>query len=931
MKRRISLIGMIVLCILAASAFAPEQAQAADRSLTETRGVYWYDPHETGIDLTDTYIYDDALLRGDSLPYNQRLATMSYELAVTSISSERTNDYSIKSQNLRAYLEDNGFTGFDTNEDYKKKMTAETIGVACAHKKIRDGGKAYTVLAIVPRSAGYELEWQGNFATGPSGDHSAFEAAAGKVLTFAGSYIQQHGITGDIKVWMPGYSRGAGVTSLAAKAIIDDARAALGLGEGTRLELKNFYCYCYGTPRAADMTGEDYGNPKYDYIHNTFDRFDLVTNLPPEGLGLGRYGTETPAAGDMADYDRVLRFFREMNPVLYNSYVRGGDPNEFTPMKIDTAALTDGKLSFAPDDAPYFKEKTQEEFLGLVADAITAASGGSREVFHETYAGPVGRLAGYYFTHTKQAGEMGTAIMGSKFAIPAAVGMFLSYNADRYADQQISDSAYTELKEALTELQARIAELEDGPEKTQLTEQYREIAEKIEQKENFGSYADAAWTITAGLYGLALAEGLEASGASQEQIDQLTGPDDSKAMCRLLAYVLLYDAQQTEGFSFDYLNQEFRHLATFLGNSGRYMQPHHNEYILSWLKVKDPAYDNMVKENAAQTAGYRRVYIDQPKGSDVTALVKNSKGKSIARLRNGALVSSTDPWVAVTSSDGGGWLRLPANETYTVDLSVSRAAALSLRVTEYSVYEGREVRKVTRDRNYNWQKMTVNAGEKVTLHVAGIKASGGTYKLASSAYYYISKGKPVIVAKGTASGQKAIRISWNKVSGADRYVIYMTRCDTGKEKRVTKKVKVISGNRTSWKKTRLKKKTAYKFKVVAQKKQNGKYVTLATSKLGHVITGNVWKTCTNPKKLKLKKSSFSMTKGKKVTIRATVTKAKAGKKLLTHAKRLRFTSDNPAVASVNAKGVVTAKGKGSCRIYVQAVSGLWKTVKVTVR
>ena len=69
-----------------------------------------------------------------------------------------------------------------------------------------------------------------------------------------------------------------------------------------------------------------------------------------------------------------------------------------------------------------------------------------------------------------------------------------------------------------------------------------------------------------------------------------------------------------------------------------------------------------------------------------------------------------------------------------------------------------------------------------------------------------------------------------------------------------------------------------------------------------------------------------------MTIKASVSKAKAGKKLATsHAANLRFVSNNPKVATVNAKGKVTAKSKGTAVVYVQTINGIWKTCKVTVK
>lgn len=108
---------------------------------------------------------------------------------------------------------------------------------------------------------------------------------------------------------------------------------------------------------------------------------------------------------------------------------------------------------------------------------------------------------------------------------------------------------------------------------------------------------------------------------------------------------------------------------------------------------------------------------------------------------------------------------------------------------------------------------------------------------------------PVLAAKGIASGKKAVKISWNNV-GADRYVIYMVKCN-----------------------------------------KRGKAIGKEQAKIVNV---------------------------------------KKSKKLLKHTKKLRFTSSNSNIATVTAGGKVTAKAKGTCKIYVQTVNGIWKTCKVTV-
>ena len=49
-----------------------------------------------------------------------------------------------------------------------------------------------------------------------------------------------------------------------------------------------------------------------------------------------------------------------------------------------------------------------------------------------------------------------------------------------------------------------------------------------------------------------------------------------------------------------------------------------------------------------------------------------------------------------------------------------------------------------------------------------------------------------------------------------------------------------------------------------------------------------------------------------------------------HAAKLRYLSTDTKVATVSKSGKITAKGKGTCTIYVYAVNGARKAVKVTV-
>ena len=49
------------------------------------------------------------------------------------------------------------------------------------------------------------------------------------------------------------------------------------------------------------------------------------------------------------------------------------------------------------------------------------------------------------------------------------------------------------------------------------------------------------------------------------------------------------------------------------------------------------------------------------------------------------------------------------------------------------------------------------------------------------------------------------------------------------------------------------------------------------------------------------------------------------------AAKFRYKSNNKIIATVSKKGVVKAKSRGTCKIYVQTVNGIGKSMTVTVK
>lgn len=177
-----------------------------------------------------------------------------------------------------------------------------------------------------------------------------------------------------------------------------------------------------------------------------------------------------------------------------------------------------------------------------------------------------------------------------------------------------------------------------------------------------------------------------------------------------------------------------------------------------------------------------------------------------------------------------------------------------------------------------------------------------------------------ITLKATSSSKKAVKLSWAKVKGAKGYYIYGAKCGNS-----LKKIKTVSSGTTKFTVKKLKKGTYYKYLVMAYKTQNGKKVTASMSKVVHVTTTG--KAYGNPSKVIYKKTSVSVKRNQSMTLKPTV---KVTKKIKKHV-ALRFESTNTKVVTVNSKGKITGKSKGSATIYMYAQNGVYDKVKVTVK
>lgn len=182
--------------------------------------------------------------------------------------------------------------------------------------------------------------------------------------------------------------------------------------------------------------------------------------------------------------------------------------------------------------------------------------------------------------------------------------------------------------------------------------------------------------------------------------------------------------------------------------------------------------------------------------------------------------------------------------------------------------------------------------------------------------------------KSTKQTKTSITLTWNKVKGATKYVIYGSKCGSANK---MKKLARTTGKTKTFKEvagTKIAKGKYYKFIIVALDKDN---LVVSTSKVVHVASkgGKVG----NYKSVSIKKAILTKTKklkaGKNLKLNAKANRA-SSLKVKGH-RSLRYESTNTKIAGVSSKGIIKARKKGACYVYAYAQNGVCKTVKVVVK
>ncbi|MBR1481841.1 MAG: dockerin type I repeat-containing protein [Ruminococcus sp.] len=716
-------------------------------------GVFYYRPgtgeYLPGTDSVDYYSFSDAFFKTSGKEYNPHLATLSMALAEASVSSTREafddDGYTKKNRDAIAFLEDNGFGDIEINEDYRIKPTKDTMGVGCAHKKITVGDKEYTLLVIMPRNAGYEAEWGNNFVLGADGDAYGFNRSADICLDFTKDYIEKHQLTGDIKVWSVGYSRGAAAVNLIGKKLIDEP--ATYLGDAVTLDSENLYVYTFGTPSTADVDNNP-RDEKYAGIFNSFENTELASAMAPAAMGFERYGTDRMILKPER-FDDMLDNLLITNDYIHDTYVASISSRHYVPKKLGLSngsfGMIDDPNSYIPNDPVVYLEG-----LGTYLNQVV----GGREEFARTYEQPFSDLFSYYESLTgDNSSAFVSGLTSHEDTLYLVAGLYAYFMKTKSNDNVVMSR---EIALAKAKELAAVTVGADGEENqtgidaaliakvaAQLTVYLLQDPETIKK--------DAATKLSA-----VLTDAMSASGATQEQIAAVTSEEASEALVHLISHLLLGNIWQSDSVRPLLINNEqMKNAATLIGNVANLFVDHANEIIMSWLRTEDSYFTDYASLTDAQLAGYRRVYINADNAS-LNGTILDSNNEIIGKIENGVLTSSTDPWVGFTSTDDGGFFRVPLDKDYTIQVSPSEDAAVSVTIGEYYPYDATTAVCLETDVN-------ATASEKVFVTLPALEEG---YAMPSDATYAVTVNKGYILGDADSDGDVTI----SDVSYIQKYI-----------------------------------------------------------------------------------------------------------------------------------------------------------------
>lgn len=339
---------LVLLSVLFLLQLLPAFAQAEQPDGTEElltlrySGFVYPGEYETQIAFSDDWFLQDAA------QYSHPLARLSMGVSIASFRWDFQDDPESYADIARFYRQ----MGFDhiSLSDYEKHPSLFTIASCIGSKEITAGDESFTLVAVTVCGGNYSSEWASNLTIGDGERHEGFDTAAELVENRVTGYLAREKLLNkDIKLWVSGFSRAAGVANIVGADLTD-----MGLCPAS-----DIFVYTFATPR---VTRGDTGN--YTNIFNIIGKQDPIPRFSPGDWGFARYGRElyTPSQETDSDYPaRAARAAEEFEKLIGREWWNNPGSN------LDLRLLYDYFIHALPEQGDYVKV-LQEPLASLVDD-----------------------------------------------------------------------------------------------------------------------------------------------------------------------------------------------------------------------------------------------------------------------------------------------------------------------------------------------------------------------------------------------------------------------------------------------------------------------------------------------------------------------------------------------------------------------------------
>ena len=298
---------------------------------------------------------DEWLFRPDDV-YDHGLMKASFALAAAGFRN-KFRDLSEKDFDILDFFSQIGFREPRT-DDFNVIPDIDTIASAIAHKKAGD----LTLIAVSVSGNNYEQEWLSNLTVDDENRAWGFNYAADKIMDRLTQYIADHHLSGEMRLWVAGFSRAAAISNIFAADAVDSGM------------FQAVFAYTFATPR----TTKEENTERYRNIFNIMNPFDPVPMMPFPEWGFKRYGRDLYLPGMETDsgfnkkYIRMEEEFKKT--MVFNPQVNRELHTFFDYVAFFVNSAQSYKLNVQERLIDFYIDKSIRELIGSVSQSLSIGS-----------------------------------------------------------------------------------------------------------------------------------------------------------------------------------------------------------------------------------------------------------------------------------------------------------------------------------------------------------------------------------------------------------------------------------------------------------------------------------------------------------------------------------------------------------------------------